>query len=64
MDQLLDEMAKHSDQNKTEEQRVQDVLDHPFFMNSTSGNIQDSVAALQSLVFEGTPEGINNLMQK
>lgn len=43
---------------KTDEERVNAVLNHPFFMaNINEENMDsDTVSALQSLVFDGTPE--------
>ena len=59
MDQILDAMAKAPKSNKTEEEIVNDVLNHPFFMNSINeNNREESLSAIQSLVFDGTPEGL------
>ena len=44
---------------KTDQERIDSVLNHPFFMDSCKEDDmeQDSLSAIQSLVFDGTPEG-------
>ncbi|KAJ3313249.1 hypothetical protein HDV04_002233 [Boothiomyces sp. JEL0838] len=56
MEKLATGPMPHS--NKTDEERMEAVLSHPLFMDSvTDDDMQkDTLAALQSLVFDGTPE--------
>ena len=64
MDSFLEQLgpALEGTKSKTEKERVDAVLNHPLFMNSL-GESEDkenenTVSALQSLVFDGTPQGI------
>ena len=48
-------------QDKTDKERIDAVLNHPLFMDSftTDDAIEkDTMSAIQSLVYDGTPEGI------
>jgi hypothetical protein len=44
---------------KTEQERIDAVLHHPLFMTSMKDDLQytDTIEAIQSLVFDGTPQG-------
>jgi hypothetical protein len=58
--EILDQVGPNLHSNKTDQERMDDVLNHPFFMNSCkeSDIEQETMTALQSLVFDGTPLGI------
>jgi hypothetical protein len=62
MDNLLDQIASIGPQKGlSDDERVKNVLTHPLFMDSLemNENEQDTINALQSLVFDGTPQGKN-----
>jgi tetratricopeptide (TPR) repeat protein len=57
-DEMLEQMGPAQKTNKTDQERINDVLNHPFFMDSCKEDDmeQNTISALQSLVFDGTPE--------
>jgi hypothetical protein len=67
MDKLLESFGPAVPSNKTDEEKINAVLSHPLFMTSqdlaeeyAEGN-QETVSAIQSLVFDGTPEGFSQI---
>jgi tetratricopeptide (TPR) repeat protein len=60
IEEILESIGPMQSANKTDEQRINEVLSHPFFMDSCKEEDmeQETMSALQSLVFDGTPEEI------
>ncbi len=66
MDRLIDQFASAAPNNqKSEKERIDAVLSHPLFMSNLGEfgeeqqqENQETINAIQSLVFDGTPKGI------
>ena len=60
MDQIFDNFSSSLvGGEKTEQERIDAVLNHPLFMTTMKDDLQytDTIEAIQSLVFDGTPQG-------
>lgn len=60
MDELFSSLGPKLPDLRSDEERVEAVLTHPLFMTSMKdlkGEDEGIVDAIQSLLFDGTPEG-------
>jgi hypothetical protein len=77
MDQLLEKVLVSAPEvsinnKKTEKERIDAVLSHPLFMSNTNDfddfecgqkENEETINAIQSLVYDGTPEGLKVLLK-